>query len=273
MTIWPAWSREMLGAWSRPMRQAAPSCSRYSPLARADLPVIDTAALGQWAQQLGNDVKAYGLQLQQYAGEVKSWATQNLQWLKQVQQYVTQLQQYANELTMLENWVHNPNLGQVGALLNITGVQNSLPINSSAVFGLLQGGASFTSGGITAITGKLGQLSTIVNTSYSANHIYTPASTDWASQQLTTNANSIAGEQGLAAVTYDDLVSHANAINGMRTLLNADSSPKDVADATAQLQLESVWTQNEAAQLQAASAMYSAQRDSREEQANEQLAK
>jgi hypothetical protein len=163
----------------------------YSTTAKADLPVIDTAALGQWAQQLANDVKSYGTQLQQ-------WATQNLQWLKQVQQYATQLQQYANELTMLENWVHNPNLGEVGDLLNMTGLQNSLPINSSAVFGLLQGGTSFTSGGITAITGKLGQLSSIVNTSYSANHIYTPASTNWTSQQLTTNANSIAAEQGLA---------------------------------------------------------------------------
>ena len=73
----------------------------YSTPARAEMPVIDTAALGEWAHQLANDVKAYALQLQQYAGEVKSWATQNLQWLQQVQQYATQLQQYANELTML----------------------------------------------------------------------------------------------------------------------------------------------------------------------------
>ncbi len=49
----------------------------YSLPARAELPVIDTAALGQWAQQLQNDVKAYALDLQHYAGEVKSWATQN----------------------------------------------------------------------------------------------------------------------------------------------------------------------------------------------------
>jgi hypothetical protein len=238
----------------------------YSTRADADLPVIDTTALGQWAQQLSNNVKSYGTQLQQ-------WATQNLQWLKQVQQYATQLQQYANEVELFQNWVHNPNLGEVGSLLNLTGLQNSLPINSGAIFGLLQGGASFTSGGITAITGKLGALSSIVNISYSANHIYTPANTDWASQQLSKNANSIAGEQGLAAATYDDLANHANAINGMRTLLNAASSPKDVADASAQIQLESVWTQNEAAQLQAGSAMYSAQHDSREQQANEQLAK
>jgi hypothetical protein len=111
----------------------------YSTPARADLPVIDTAALGQWAQQLANDVKAYGLQLQQYAGEVKSWATQNLQWLQQLQQYAVELQQYANDLTMLENWVHNPSLGGALGLLNIAGLGNSLPVNASAVLNLVNG--------------------------------------------------------------------------------------------------------------------------------------
>src|SRR5271170_7550554 len=111
----------------------------YSLPARADLPVIDTAVLGQWAQQLGNDVKAYALDLQRYAGEVKSWTTQNLQWLRQIQQYATQLQQYTNELTMLENWVHSPNLGGALGMMNIAGLGNSLPVNASAVLNLVNG--------------------------------------------------------------------------------------------------------------------------------------
>ncbi|HEY3911499.1 MAG TPA: hypothetical protein VGM07_16670 [Stellaceae bacterium] len=56
----------------------------YAMPAHADMPVIDTAAVGQLAHQLANDIKAYGLQLKQYAGGVKSWATQNLQWLQQL---------------------------------------------------------------------------------------------------------------------------------------------------------------------------------------------
>ena len=124
----------------------------YSTLARADLPVIDTAALGQWAQQLQNDVKAYALDLQRYAGEVKSWATQNLQWLQQVQQYTTQLQQYANEVEMFQNWVHNPNLGGAMGFLNIAGLGNSLPVNASAVLNLVNG-RSYGQGGLPEISG------------------------------------------------------------------------------------------------------------------------
>ena len=244
----------------------------YSTVARADLPVIDTAALGQWAQQLQNDVKAYALDLQRYAGEVKSWATQNLQWLQQVQQYTTQLQQYANELTLLQNWVRSPNLGGAMGLLNIAGLGNSLPVNASAALNLVNG-RSYGAGGLPEISGVLSSLSSLTTGAYSANHVYTPTDASWSSQQLITNANSIAGEQGVAQAAYTDLQTHAAALQALRDHLTASSSPKDVQDAQAQIELEQVWTTNEAAQLTAINAAYSAQRDSREEQANEQLAK
>lgn len=244
----------------------------YPAPARADLPVIDTAALGQWAQQLVNDVKAYGLQLQQYAGEVKSWATQNLQWLQQVQQYATQLQQYTNELTMLENWVRNPSLGAAMGLLNMAGLGNSLPVNAYAVLNLVEG-RSYGQGGFPEISGVLSSLSSLTAGAYSANHVYTPTDASWASQELISNANSIAGEQGVAQAAVSDLQSHAAALQALRDHLATASSPKDVQDAQAQIELEQVWTVNEAAQLTAVNAAYAAQRDSREQQANEELAK
>jgi len=238
----------------------------------ADLPVIDTAALGQWAQQLQNDVKAYALDLQRYAGEVKSWATQNLQWLQQVQQYTTQLQQYTNELTMLENWVHNPSLGSALGLLNIAGLGSSLPVNAYAVLNLVNG-RSYGQGGLPEISGVLSSLSSLTAGAYSANHVYTPTDASWASQQLVTNANSIAGEQGAAQAAYTDLQAHAAALQALREHLTASSSPKDVQDAQAQIALEQVWTANEAAQLTAINAVYAAQRDATKQRADEQLAK
>jgi hypothetical protein len=244
----------------------------YSPPARADLPVIDTVALGQWAQQLGNEVKAYGLQLQQYAGEVKSWATQNLQWLQQVQQYATQLQQYANELTMLENWVRNPSLGGAMGLLNIAGLGSSLPVNAYAVLNLVSG-RSYGQGGLPEISGVLSSLSSLTAGAYSANHVYTPTDASWASQELISNANSIAGEQGAAQAAVGDLQAHAAALQALRDHLTASSSPKDVQDTQAQIELEQVWTVNEAAQLTAINAVYAAQRDALAQRANEQLAK
>jgi Type IV secretion system proteins len=242
----------------------------YSAQARADLPVIDTAALGQWAQQLGNDVKAYALDLQRYAGEVKSWATQNLQWLQQIQQYATQLQQYANELTMLQNWVHNPSLGSALGLLNIAGLSNSLPVNAYAVLNLVNG-HSYGEGGLPEISGVLSSLSNLTAGAFSANHVYTPTDAGWASEQLISNANSIAGEQGAAQAAYTDLQAHAAVLQALRDHLATSSSPKDVQDTQAQIELEQVWTANEAAQLTAVNAAYSAQRDAMVQRDNEKL--
>lgn len=244
----------------------------YSMPAGADLPVIDTAALGQWAQQLGNEIKAYGLQLQQYAGEVKSWATQHLQWLQQLQQYTTQLQQYASEVAMLQGWVHTPSLGGVSGLLNMAGLGNSLPLNAYAVMNLVNG-RSYGAGGLPEISGVLSSLSGLTAGAYSANHVYTPTDASWANRELISNANSIAGEQGAAQAAVSDLQAHAAALQALRDHLATSSSPKDVQDAQAQIELEQVWTSNEAAQLAAINAAYSAQRDSREQQANEELAK
>jgi hypothetical protein len=244
----------------------------YSAPARADLPVIDTAALGQWAQQLQNDVKAYGLDLQSYAGEVKSWATQNLQWLQQVQQYATQLQQYANELTILENWVHSPSLGGALGMLNVARLGNSLPVNASAVFNLVNG-RSYGQGGLPEISGVLSSLSSLTAGAYSANHVYTPTDASWASQELISNANSIAGEQGVAQAAVTDLQAHAAALQALRDHLAASSSPKDVQDTQAQIELETTWSVNEEAQLAAINAGYAAQRDALTQRANEELTK
>jgi Type IV secretion system proteins len=242
----------------------------YAPPARADLPVIDTAALGQWAQQLQNDVKAYALDLQRYAGEVKSWATQNLQWLKQVQQYTTQLQQYANELEMFQNWVHNPSLGSALGLLNIAGLGNSLPVNASAVLSLVNG-HSFGAGGLPEISGILSSLSNLTVGAYTLNHVYTPTNGSWASQELIANANSIAGQQGVAQAAVSDLQAHAAALQALRDHLATSSSPKDVQDAQAQIELETTWSVNEAAQLAAINAGYAAQRAALTQRANEEL--
>jgi hypothetical protein len=241
-----------------------------SPPARAAVPVIDAAALSQWAHQIANDVKAYGLQLQQYAGEVKSWATQNLQWLQQIQQYATQLQQYTSELTMLENWVHNPSLGGALGLLNIAGLGNSLPVNAYAVLNLING-RSYGQGGLPEISGVLSSLSNLTAGAYAANHVYTPTDASWASRELIFNANSIAGAQGTAQAAYIDLQAHAAALQALRDHLAASSSPKDVQDAQAQIELEQVWTVNEAAQISAINAAYAAEKDAREQRANEEL--
>ena len=129
--------------------------------ARADLPVIDTAALGEWATSLFNDAKAYALQLQQYATEVKTYIGDELSWATQAQQYATQLQQYANELQMFISFVHNPSLGTAMGLLSAAGLSNGLPINPYAVLGLVNG-FEYGQGGIPEISGIMSSLSGLV---------------------------------------------------------------------------------------------------------------
>ena len=242
----------------------------YSAPARADLPVIDFAALGEWVQSIAADAKAYALQLQQYLTQVKQYVGEELSWVTQASQYATQLQQYANELQMYLNFVHNPNLGTAMGLLSSAGLGSSLPVNPYAVLGLVNG-LEYGQGGLPEISGILGSLSGLVSRSYATAHVYTPTDGSWASQELIARANGIAGEQGAAQATYTDLRTHQAALQALRDHLATASSPKDVQDTQAQIELETTWTTNEAAQLAAISTTYAAQSDSMVQRDNEKL--
>jgi hypothetical protein len=232
--------------------------------ARADLPVIDFAALGQWITSLANQEKAYATQLQQ-------WATQQLSWTKQVQQYLLQVQQYENEAVMLENFVHNPSLGAVMGLLSTAGLGNSLPGNPYAVMSLVSS-LRYGNGGFAELNGIVSSLNSFAGSAYSTNHVYTPTTANWASTQMVSNANSIAGEQGAMQAAYSDLRTHAAALQALRDHLNTASSPKDVQDTQATIELETLWTQNEAAQMSAIKATFDAQHASSAQQDDEKIA-
>ena len=234
------------------------------------IPVIDTAALGEWIISLANDVKAYALQLQQYLTQVKQYVGEELSWATQASQYATQLQQYANEAQMLINFVHYPNLGLAMALLSSAGLGNSLPVNPYAVLGLVNG-LEYGQGGLPEMGGIMSSLSGMVGRSYETSHVYTPTDGSWASQEIIARGNGIAGEQGAAQATYTDLRTHQAALQALRDHLATASSPKDVQDTQAQIELETTWTTNEAAQLSAISATYQAQSDSVVQRENEKL--
>lgn len=239
--------------------------------AGATIPVIDTAALAQWATSLFDDARAYALQLQQYLTEVKTYIGDQLSWVTQASQYATQLQQYANELQMFISFVHNPSLGAAMGLLSAAGLGNTLPVNPYAVVGLVNG-FEYGHGGITEVSGILGSLSGLAARSYTTAHVYTPTDGSWASQQVIARANGIAGAQGAAQAAYSDLRNHQAALQPLREHLATATTPKDVQDAQAQIELETTWTTNEAAQLAAISAIYQAQSDSIVQRDNEKLA-
>lgn len=223
----------------------------FTHTARADFPVIDLVSTAQ-------EAKTYLVEAEQYA--------------KQGAQYVLQGQQFETETTQLLAFVHNPNLGSAMALLNAAGLGSSLPNAPAAVMALIQG-VNYGPGGIAEIQGILSVLSGLAQQSYAANHVYSPTDGTWASQQLITRGNQIAGEQGAAMAGYNDLQLHEAALQALRDRLATATTPKDVQDTQAQIELEAVWTNNAAAKLSAVQAAYQAQRDSREQQLSEQTTK
>jgi conjugal transfer/entry exclusion protein len=227
--------------------------------ANAEIPVIDTAALGEWVSQLANDATAYALQVEKYE--------------KQISQYTTQLQQYAQETQLFENFYHNPSLGAALGVLMGAGLGNQMPVSPYAILSLVNGLQSMGNGGFNggAIGGILGSLNGLANSAYTTAHIYTPTDGTWASQQLIARGAGIAGEQGATQGAYADLRTHQAALQPLRDNLLGATDTKSVLDATGQIQVETAWNVNEAAQLQAVSATYQAQKDSIVQRDNERL--
>jgi len=207
--------------------------------------VHDEANLLEQIQQLIAEAKSYALQAQQYLTEQLSWA-------KQVQQYATQLQQYAVETEQFLAFVHNPTLGAAMALLNQAGLGSTMPVNPMAVMSLVNGFNGFSAGGLPSLIGGIASsLNALSGSSYAANHIYSPTDNSWNSQQLIANANSISGTQGTALASYQQLQAHAATLQALRDRLMTAVDPKDVEDAQAEIQLESLWTGNQQASLAA----------------------
>jgi hypothetical protein len=221
----------------------------WAPRAQAQgVPVIDAASVLQEAKTTLQEAKNYLLQAQQYA--------------TQVQQYATEVQQYMA-------FVHDPSLGSAVGLMNQAGLSNDLPINPMAVQSLTSGYNSLSS--LSGILGRLSQLNGLVNSSFTNNHVYTCADQSYACQQLNANGNGLAGTQGGALVVYQDLRNHLPIIQALRDRLATATTPKDVQDAQAQLQAETLWTNNLQAELASLSINAGAQREWRAQRDNEAL--
>jgi hypothetical protein len=210
--------------------------------ASAQITVVDPASILQ--------------QVKSYVQEIKDYALQT-------QQYVTQAQQYQQEVEQYIAFVHDPNLGAAMGLMNQAGLSNSLPINPMALQSLVSGNAS--------PVGMLGALGSLANTSYGANHVYSPTDQSWNSQQLIANGNGISNTQGAADAAYQNLRDHMPIIQALRDKLVLARTPKDVADAQAELEAETLWTQSMHAQMAAVEVNYRTQMDARRQRDDESL--
>jgi hypothetical protein len=217
------------------------------------MPVIDPTSIAQRVKSYLQDLKNYAVYLQQL-----QQAVQQVQWAT----------------TTAQALIQNPNLGAAMGLMNALGVSDPLPVNPSAITGLINGGgigAGGVNGVLGGFNGALGNLSNLANSSWSANHVYSPSDGSWNSQQLIANGNGIAGAEGIAQQVYSEMAQHFSVINALRENLATATTPAQRENAMAALQGEQVWAQNAGGQLQAAQIMLAAQDGSRAQRDNEQL--
>lgn len=210
--------------------------------AHAMITVIDPTEIGQTINLLKQQIQSYATQLQQ------------------LQQAAQQVEWTVNTFNSL---VAHPNLGAVMGLMNQLGIQDPLPIDPFAAQQLISG-----YGGI---SGKLGALSQLANTSFDQNHVYTPTDNTWNSQQMVASANGIAGAQGIAQQVYGQMGQHFSVLAGLRQDLLAATTPAEREHVMGQIQAEQAWTQNAQGQLQAANIMLVAAQQSRAQQDDEKL--
>ena len=104
---------------------------------RAELPVIDVQSIYQ--------------QIQSYVTQVKQWVQEQLSYTTQLQQLAHELQTDLSTAMLVANFIHDPSLGALMGLMGMTGLTNDLPINPSALQGLLSG-----YGGMSGMSGIIG---------------------------------------------------------------------------------------------------------------------
>jgi flagellar biosynthesis chaperone FliJ len=198
--------------------------------ARAQLAVVDTANLANTAQQV-----------QQLAAQLHNME----------QQLTTAQQTFAS----LSHGVSDP-LQASSSQFNVPALRNVLPTGSGAF------GSIVTGSGL----GNTGYLGT---QNLNANHVYTPAGTDFNATQMATNANSIAGVQAASQELYQSASSHMATMADLETQLNDSPDQKTTSDIQARIAQEQTYLQAQQVQALTLQTLQAAQVRNVEQQADE----
>jgi hypothetical protein len=212
--------------------------------------VEDIPAITQQIKSLAQDLKAYEVYVQQL-----QQAVQQVEWAS----------------STFESLVAHPSLPSAMAAMGMAGIENPLPVSPYAVQGLISGYGG--AGGLSAITSRLGALGGLVNSSYSANHIYTPTDNTYASQQLQNGATGVAGAQGIAQSIMQQMAARFPVLQALRNDMLSATTPAERESVMGQIAAEQAWASNAQGQLQNAQFMMVAEVENRKQRDDEQEAK
>lgn len=221
-----------------------------APSAHAQITVYDPTGLLAQAKSLYQELQSYTTQLAQLQQEIQTvtWAA-----------------------TTAQSLIQNPNLGTAMALMGQLGLSQDLPVNPMQIQGLLTGVSSMNS--LSSITGAFSSLNGLVNSSWSANHVYTCNDQSWNCQQQQQQANSAAGLQGTMGTLYQDLANHIQILQALRTSAGTATDPAQRENVMLEAALENSWAQNTGAQLNSAVGTFMAQKQAATDRDEEQFTK
>ncbi len=219
-----------------------------STQARGQLATFDAAnAVGQ-ARSLLQELKGYALQ---------------------GQQYITEGQQLIQVTNMLTAIAHNPNIGNIMALAQQTGLTADLPLDPYATMALISGVGGINS--VNDIVGRLSLLGSVVHGSYDRDMLYSCQTDNYSCLTAQQRAASNAGYKGAVGTLFQDVSSHLNVLTAIREKLALSPNEKDTADLHAQVAVEQAWIANQQTQLTAVVALADAQQRVSAEQADQKV--
>ncbi len=187
----------------------------------------------------------------------------------QGQQYLTEAQQLVQVTNMLTAIAHNPNLGNIMQLAQMTGLNTDLPIDPYATMALISGVGGINS--VNGIVGRLSLLGSVVHGSYDRDMLYSCQTDNYSCLTAQQRAASNAGYKGAVGTIFQDVSSHLNVLTAIREKLALSPNEKDTADLHAQLGVEQAWVANQQTQLAAVVALADAQQRVSAEQADQKV--
>lgn len=196
---------------------------------------------------------------------VKSLYQQGQAYALQGEQAITEAHQLEQLVSTYQAFVQNPSLGGALGLINQAGLGNDLPINPSSLMSMTSG----YSMSLSNLGAKLSALSSLSNTAYNQNHVYTCTDPGPSCTQQTRSGYAIAGTSGIAQSAYQDLINHQPVLQALRTQAAAAQTPAARENVMQQVQIETTWNNNLAAQIQAAQMQATADERAQAQQSNE----
>lgn len=188
----------------------------------------------------------------------------------EVKSLAADLQQVASLEAQLQSMVQNPSLGAAQALMGQFGIVDPLGGIPTA-YAVMAMTSGMGGAGLSGMINRISALGSTIGNMATVNNVYTCKDQDFACQEQQRIARANAGYQGVIGKVYNDLASHYKVISALRERQGSTTDPAERENLMVALGAEQAWATSAIGQLQAANALYTAQRNVSTSRSEERL--